>query len=287
MNEEFEKQEELLSTTDCLEAIGAFKAMKNFLFVIMMICLLLLQVSFWLMNLGYVKVGECSGGKEVSSAYITSTDSFIGLAAEIEVVPQQDSNQEQIVSAARQATKDLPGQIEVEEQEQSPATPPIKSGEPEASEPEAPEPETPAKAARSFHIDFSYLAWLIRFCNFILIVVAMLYCLILIFSLKISLTGRLGGINHISRAFFLSLFMLIFLLPWQRLFDGVIVGAIFTPSELLEAFSSKAQRNNIILQTLYYFRFVVLWLVVLMFAVCAQVRTIRWAKASLRRLEII
>jgi hypothetical protein len=279
MNEEFEKQEELLNTTDCLEAIGAFKAMKNFLFVIMIICLLLLQVSFWLMNLGYVKAGECSGGKEVSSAYITSSGSFIKLAAEIDAVPQQDPNQEQIVSAARQVTKDLPGQSEVEVQEQTPATP--------APEPEAPEPEEPAKAVRSFQIEFSYLAWLIRFCNFILIVVAMLYCLILIFSLKISLTGRLGGINHISRAFFLSLFMLIFLLPWQRLFDGVIVGAIFTPSELLEAFDGKAQRDNIILQTLYYFRFVVMWLVVLVFAVCAQIRTIRWAKASLRRLEII
>jgi hypothetical protein len=282
MNEEFEKQEELLSTTDCLEAIGAFKAMKNFLFVIMIICILLLQVSFWLMNLGYVKTVECSDGPEVSAVYKTSSGSLIGLAAEIDVISQQDSNQQQIATAARQVTKDLPGQIEVEQQEQVPPTPPVKS-----EVPESPASEAPAKAARSFKIGFSYLAWLIRFCNFILIVVALLYCLILIFSLKISLTGRLGGINHISRAFFLSLFMLIFLLPWQRLFNGVIAGAIFTPCELLEAFNGKAQRDNIILQTLYYFRFVVLWLVVLVFAVFAQIRTIRWAKASLRRLEII
>ncbi len=277
MNEERERQEELLSTTDCLEAVGAFKAMKNFLFVIILICLLLLQGSFWLVELGYVNMEQRSSGEELAWSYIT-TGPFLELAAQVDTVTQTESDQEQITSAARQATQDLPGQgEEVVEQEQLPAAPPIKSGEPKPS----------AKSPQPFRIKFSYLAWLIRFCNFVLVMMAMLYCLVLIFSLKISLTGRLGGINHISRAFFLSLFMLIFLLPWQKLFDGVIVGAIFTPNELLEAYNGKAQQSNIILQTLYYCRFVVLWLIALLFAICAQARTVRWAKASLRRLEVI
>jgi len=276
MNEEQEGQEQLLDTTDCLEAIGAFKAMKNFLFVIALICLLLLQASFWLVDLNYVRIDECGGGEQISSAYIT-VKPFLELAVQVDTASQAQSSQGQITTAAQQVTKDLPGQSEVTGPEQSPAVPPIKSREPEA----------PAKTPRSFRINFKYVAWLIRFCNFVLIIVAMLYCLVLIFSLKISLAGRLGGINHISRAFFLSLFMLAFLLPWQKLFDDVIVGAIFTPSELLEAWCGKAQRSNIVLQTIYYCRFVVLWLVVLLLAICAQARTIRWAKASLRRLEIL
>jgi hypothetical protein len=58
MNGESEKQEELLCTTDCLEAVGAFKAMKNFLFVIIVICLLLLQISFWVVELDYIKTEQ-------------------------------------------------------------------------------------------------------------------------------------------------------------------------------------------------------------------------------------
>jgi hypothetical protein len=276
MSEEQEEQEQLLDTTDCLEAIGAFKAMKNFLFVIVVICLLLLQASFWVVDLNYVRIDKCGGGKEISSAYIKSGP-FLELAVQADTASAAQSGQGQITSAARQVTKDLPGQGELTGPEQLPTAAPIKSAE----------PETPTRTTRSFRIDFKYVAWLVRFCNFVLIIVAVLYCLILVFSLKISLAGRLGGINHISRAFFLSLFMLVFLLPWQKLFDDVIVGAVFTPGELLEAWCGKAQRSNIILQTVYYCRFVVLWLVVLLLAICAQARTIRWAKASLRRLEIL
>ena len=58
MNGESEKQEELLCTTDCLEAVGAFKAMKNFLFVIIVICLVLLQVTFWLVELDFVDMRQ-------------------------------------------------------------------------------------------------------------------------------------------------------------------------------------------------------------------------------------
>ena len=65
-----------------------------------------------------------------------------------------------------------------------------------------------------------------------------MYCLSLLFSLKVSLMGRLGGINHISRAFFLSLAMFVLVLPWQKFFSGVVAGVIFTPDELLNRFEA-------------------------------------------------
>ena len=107
----------------------------------------------------------------------------------------------------------------------------------------------------------------------------------MLFSLKVSMLGRLGGINHISRAFFLSLLMLILLLPWQRIFGGMVPGAIFTPEELAQW--SCAEAGDIFDRVIYYLRFSGYWLLVLLLLILSQIRSIRWGKAILRRLEII
>jgi len=113
-----------------------------------------------------------------------------------------------------------------------------------------------------------------------------LYCLTMLFSLKISLLGRLGGINHISRAFFISLIMVVLLLPWQRLFGDVLFGAIYAPKELL-TFRACGQGREILGSAFYYFRFTGLWLLVMLLLIFSQIRSARWAKAILRRLEVI
>ncbi|MHC4736201.1 MAG: hypothetical protein ACYTDW_17335, partial [Planctomycetota bacterium] len=137
-----------------------------------------------------------------------------------------------------------------------------------------------------FELTFKRLASLIRFFNFVLILTAILYCLTMLFSLKVSLLGRLGGINHIARAFFLSLTFAVLLLPWQRFFPGVVIGAMFTPAELQSA-CAKAGDYNIFATILQYLRFTGLWLLVLLLLIFSQLRSGRWAKAILRRLEVI
>lgn len=108
----------------------------------------------------------------------------------------------------------------------------------------------------------------------------------MLFSLKVSLVGRLGGINHISRAFFLSLAFVVFLLPWRLVFPVVIFGAMYTPSELLN--SCTAVRGADIFDVVsYYVRFSGWWFVALLFVISAQIRSGRWSKAILRRLEVI
>ena len=129
------------------------------------------------------------------------------------------------------------------------------------------------------------MSWLIRIVNAVLILTASLYCLSMLFSLKVSMLGRLGGINHISRAFFLSLLMLVLLLPWQKIFGGMVPGAIYTPEELLKC--SSAEATDIFDTVIYYLRFSGYWLLVLLLLILAQIRSIRWGKAILRRLEII
>ncbi|MHC4913458.1 MAG: hypothetical protein ACYTE5_10760 [Planctomycetota bacterium] len=252
MNEGQEKPSNLLDTTDCLEAVGVFRGWKNGLFVVILSCLLLLQVSFWLVNLGYVKVGE--GKEEISTAVVKETEQIVEPAAEVK-------------SEITEAAKQVAGE----------------ANEPVEAAPQQPERQEQAEVFSV--ITFGRLAGLIRFFDFLLILAAVLYCLTMLFGLKVSLLGRLGGINHISRAFFLSLLGLVLLLPWQRFFPGVVAGVIYTPGEL--STRCAAESRSIFGSVSFYWRFSGYWLIALLLLIFAQFRSIRWAKAILRRLEVI
>ncbi len=231
MNENQTGPNSLLDTTDCLEAIGVFRGWKNFFFVIVLICLLLLQASFWFVNLGYIR-GECPGmaGGVVQNVQ-DPNDAKTGLTAE-------------------------------------------ETGLDEAGE------------EKTFlGVTFGHLAMGIRVVNAILIIGGVFYCLTILMAMKISLVGRLGGINHICRAFFLSLLMLLLLLPWQRIFGGIVIGAIYTPCELVKWTSAEA--SDIFNIIFFYLRFSGFWLLILLLLICSQLRSGRWTKTILRRLEVI
>ena len=114
---------------------------------------------------------------------------------------------------------------------------------------------------------------------------AALYMLTLLFSLKVSLVGRLGGINHIVRAFFLSLVMVVLLLPWQKLFGPTVLGAMYSPDELAKACTVKPE--GIFGIVIHYLRFTGYWALVVLLFILSQIRGSRWSKAILRRLEVI
>jgi hypothetical protein len=234
MNENQAGPSNLLDTTDCLEAIGVFRGWKNFFFVIVVICLLLLQISFWVVNTGYIPAKECPGSEAAVGGGGLSED--VGEAAKKVAAEQSE-----------------PAEAEMEDS--------------------------------LFGITFKHLAMGIRVVNAILILTGLLYCLTILLSLKISLVGRLGGMNHISRAFFLSLVMLILLLPWQRVFCCMVLGAIYTPCELVKW--SSAETSSIFDIILYYLRFCGYWLLILLLLIFSQLRSGRWTKSILRRLEVI
>jgi hypothetical protein len=246
MNENQTGPNSLLDTTDCLEAIGVFRGWKNFFCVIVIICLLLLQVSFWVVNLGYVR-GECPGGKMQGA--LTGN-----LGQDVQALEESLPEDTNDVTAA-------------------------------AAEEEI-EPGEPAMEEKSlFGVTFAHLAMGIRVVNAVLIFSAILYCLTILLALKVSLVGRLGGINHISRAFFLSLILLLLLLPWQRIFYGVVIGAVYTPCELAKWMS--AGTGTVFDIILFYLRFCGFWLLILLLLICSQLRSGRWTKTILRRLEVI
>jgi hypothetical protein len=135
------------------------------------------------------------------------------------------------------------------------------------------EPNKPAPVEVTFRFELRarHIAAVVRFLDFILIPCSLLYCLTILFAMKVSLIGRLGGINHIARAFFMSLLFVVLLMPWQLLFAPVFAGAMFTPSEMIAML----------------FRFSVYWALVTLLLLAAQMRSMRWAKATLRRLDVM
>lgn len=250
MNSEQDQQKNLIDTTDCLEAVSVFRGWKNTLFVVVILCMLLLQASFWLVDTGYVKVEKPCGDK--SSAVASSPEQAGEVTAE---------TKEKIEKAAEEVT--------------------APAGSSEAAQ--QPQPES-VKAG--FRIEFRHITRLIRFVDFVLVPAAVLYCLTMLFALKISLVGRLGGINHISRAFFISLVFVVFLLPWQKFFSGVVVGAMYTPWELAKWYNTEAS-GDVPSVVVYYLRFVGYWLIVLLLLIFSFIRSSRWARTILRRLEVV
>ena len=243
MNENQAKPDNLADTTDCLEAVNVFKGWKNAFFIIVILCLLLLQIAFWVENTRPIKTGEETKSESPAAAAEKVTGEPVLRSATTKGEPNQT------VEAASQ------------QPEQKQKTP-------------------------LFEITFKRLAGLIRFVNFVLILMAVLYCLTMLFSLKVSMLGRLGGINHIAGAFFFSLAFVVLLLPWQRLFDGIVFGAMYTPDELLSRCAA-AKDSHIFGTTLHYLRFTGYWLLVLLLLLFSQLRSGRWSKAILRRLEVI
>ncbi len=133
--------------------------------------------------------------------------------------------------------------------------------------------------------DFELLARIIEVASGVLIVAAILYASTIFFSLLVSLVGGLAGINHISRAFILSLIMAVLIIPWQNVFGSSVVGVVYAPEELLQWLQAKGDSTaNMVI---FYLRFTVYWLVALLLLILSQTRTARWSKAIVRRLEII
>jgi uncharacterized membrane protein len=135
-------------------------------------------------------------------------------------------------------------------------------------------------------IKFAHIAWTVRVCNYLLAVSAVIYSLTLLFAMKVSLVGRLGGISHITKAVFISFLVVVLILPWQLLFKPVIFGVIYTPAELLAAWEN-FDKSFVGAFGLMILRFSVLWLIVTLLLINAQLRSMRWSKNTLKRLGIV
>lgn len=285
---------DIVDTTDCFEAITAFKGVKNLLFVIILLCLLLLQAAFWANQLGFIDKSDCT----LTSSCSQQTDCDpLTQAANLDVDPIQPTDETTDQPETTGGPIDVEEAVVIEETIADQAEKVIQQTEDAEAQPadnlliadEAAQTDqtAPKKSlAEKFRPMASHAACMIKVCNFTVVIAATLYCLILLMSLKISLCGRLGGISHISRAFIFSLYVLVFLIPWQTLLPGVVIGAVYTPHELFAGFNINAD-SSMPMVVLYYLRFTGMWLVVLLLLFCAQLRSRRWSKTTLRRLGML
>lgn len=210
-------------TTDGLDAVGVFRMWKNFLFVVIVLSLVVLQAIFWLTNMGQVELDQ-HGGSRVGQSAIDANPST-PTAAEI----------------------------------QKPAIPRLLP----------------------FDLTIDHVTAIVDSASTILLFASVLYVLTIYVALLVSIKSRLGGLGHISRAFYLSVIALILLVPWQILLGRIGLGVIYTPDELANACATGVEGTS---QTaLLYLRFSGTWSLAILFLILAQCRGARWTGAALRR----
>ena len=241
MTDDAKKQDQLLETTDCLEAIGTLKSNKNLFFFLCLICLLALQGCFWLMACNHVNYGAT----EPNNMAVEKASHTVTLPASPNTVEPNTAKIDPNEGWHKYSTKLV-----------------------------------------SAKIDFNKLAWVIRICNYLLIISSVIYAMSLLFGLMISLVGRLGGISHVTKAFFVSLLFIVILMPWQTLFKSVGIGTIYKPAELLASWLLYPDMN-IVDKTFVYLRYVGLGGVAILLLLWAQLKSMRWAKNTLKRLGIV
>jgi hypothetical protein len=216
MNEEFPdplspkpipRQKGLYLRSDCLKAASVFRRWKNLLFMVMLLCLLLNQASFWLVSTGRIEITE---------------------------------NMNIAASADQSQNLELFG----------------------------------------FDVTFQHLISVVRITSIILILASAFYALIMSFGMGVSFKGRLGGLNHICGALYMALIMFVLLVPWQKFFGTIALGATFTPAELISWCTTDITNTSGLV--IFYLRFTGYWALVLLLLLLAHLRSFRWARVISR-----
>jgi hypothetical protein len=128
-----------------------------------------------------------------------------------------------------------------------------------------------------FDVTLGHLSSIMRITSIILILASAFYALIMSFAMGVSFKGRLGGLSHICGALFMALIIFVLLMPWQNFFGPIVLGATFTPQELVRWCTSDISETFIMV--LFYLRFTGYWALVLLLLLLAQLRSFRWVRA--------
>ena len=72
------------------------------------------------------------------------------------------------------------------------------------------------------------LYWLINVTDFLSIIAAAVLSVVLVLVMMIMLVGRLVGVTHVTRAFICSVILMVFLFPWQSIWNYPGAGTLQT-----------------------------------------------------------
>lgn len=125
----------------------------------------------------------------------------------------------------------------------------------------------------------------LRFFNTVVCFMAVLYCLSLFIGMTLALVGRLGGLAESGKAFFLSLVVLVLVVPWPAMIAGQTPGTLFSYQELtLRYIESTTYTTLLSLDAIaYYVRFPGFWGLTMILLLVAHWRSCRAARQIAQR----
>ena len=129
---------------------------------------------------------------------------------------------------------------------------------------------------------YHVLMWLLPTAKFLAMVMSLLLALALLLSVKLSLLGRTGGVAGFVGAFFWSLLLIVFLIPWEQVFTtSLACGALFNLGTLVqETLRVVWQPGEFsgMTQGLYYARFVFYPVLIVLILLVVQAKFARGHK---------
>jgi len=111
--------------------------------------------------------------------------------------------------------------------------------------------------------------------NCLLTFFSVVYCLTLLIGMKLALIGGLGGLSDAGKAFFLSLIVMVFIVPWQQMIFADVPGVLYDYAKLKIWCTSV---NGTAGYILYYGRFTGLWVLCAVLLLMAQRHSNRLVK---------
>ncbi|MFC1781776.1 DUF6691 family protein [Planctomycetota bacterium] len=232
--------------TDCFEAAQVFCGWKNVFFLILVLCLIVLQTIFWIASDRYIQINK-NNNPERAVVFSRNTDS----SKQAAIPDQQGTNLSSPANTEYQAREIWYREI----------------------------------MGIDITISFELIETIMNIVSILLVSISVVYTLTLYFAMAASFIGKLGGLGHISSAFFLSLVVLILLIPWQIFFGSTISGSIYTLDELEGWF---IYNNSDILNTsLIYLRFTGYWALIVILLVSSHFYSRRWTKSIRLRYQQI
>ena len=235
---------------DALEAFNSFNGARNLLFwLFLLIPLLVAQAGFWTVQSGRLDQVLIVADDEASAVE----------TAEIAEQPEATEKPETLENK-------------------------ISAADDKDEKTENITPEEPSHKSNMSESLEKLIQGSIKTSNYILTFVAVIYCLVLLIGMKLSLVGQLGGLADTSKAFFLSLIVMVLILPWQHTISSEIHGTLFTYKELTNSYLSLVNSDDPKQYALYYGRFVGLWGLTMLLLVAAQWRSHQAVRKIRRRL---
>jgi|GEM_PF-973059 len=248
---------------DFQEAFGTFSAARNLFFWLILAGLLITSAGFWIVDAGLLD--------KILLNQADRNPVYLGYSQN-KIIPTQ--NEPPIASGTSRNVNPAP--------QAGPKNPPEKSVN----------SENPVRNPydRKLHavkiLDEMVRSALVT-SRYGLMFSVVLYCLSLLTGMQLALVGGLGGLAHSSKAFFLSMVVVVFVVPWQSTLVPDAPGSLFLYAELTVAYQQKCQDfQELWHYIMYYSRFVGTWLlsIILLLAAqrqsCLAVRTMRSATMS-------